>query len=106
MPARSLRKRALTLPKTNVLTTWLQAASIAQPMATLHVRNVPDALYDVLREEAETNGRSIGAEAIHVLTRGLFGRRRRLPRGVRPQAGQSAFDADARAAVAAAQDVA
>ena len=32
-------------------------------MATLHVRNVPDSLYEALRASAEQNGRSIGAQA-------------------------------------------
>jgi plasmid stability protein len=32
-------------------------------MATLHVRNVPDDLYEALREAAEADGRSIGAQA-------------------------------------------
>src|SRR4051794_27035623 len=36
-------------------------------MATLHVRNFPDALYERLRSEAERNGRSIGAETIFLL---------------------------------------
>ena len=36
-------------------------------MATLHVRNFPDALYERLRGNAERNGRSIGAEAIFLL---------------------------------------
>src|SRR4051794_18047127 len=36
-------------------------------MATLHVRNFPDAVYEVLRSRAETNGRSIGAEAVDVI---------------------------------------
>jgi plasmid stability protein len=31
-------------------------------MATLHVRNFPDPVYDALRESAEGNGRSIGSE--------------------------------------------
>jgi ATP-dependent Clp protease ATP-binding subunit ClpC len=36
-------------------------------LATLHVRNFPDALYERLRGNAERNGRSIGAEAIFLL---------------------------------------
>jgi len=36
-------------------------------MATLHVRNVPDELYEELRASAERDGRSIGAEAITLL---------------------------------------
>jgi len=36
-------------------------------MATLHVRNVPDDLYELLRGRAATNDRSIGAETIQLL---------------------------------------
>lgn len=36
-------------------------------MATLHVRNVPDELYELLRERAAANGRSIGAETCQLL---------------------------------------
>jgi antitoxin FitA len=36
-------------------------------MATLHVRNVPDELYEALRARAEREGRSINAETIAVL---------------------------------------
>ena len=36
-------------------------------MATLHVRNVPDQLYERLRERATASGRSIGAEIVVVL---------------------------------------
>jgi plasmid stability protein len=55
-------------------------------MATLHVRNVPDRLYERLRRSAERNGRSIGAETVALLDerlsaergrRGLRGARRR-----------------------------
>jgi plasmid stability protein len=42
-------------------------------MATLHVRNVPDALYARLRADAEHNGRSIGAETIFRLQAALIG---------------------------------
>ncbi|MCO5314823.1 MAG: Arc family DNA-binding protein [Solirubrobacterales bacterium] len=40
-------------------------------MATLYVRNVPTELHDQLRGKAESAGRSINAEAIEVLKRGL-----------------------------------
>jgi plasmid stability protein len=43
-------------------------------MATLHVRNVPDELYEALREEADRDGRSIGAQAVVLLQRALFDR--------------------------------
>ena len=36
-------------------------------MATLHVRNVPDELYELLRDRAAANGRSIGAETCQLL---------------------------------------
>jgi ATP-dependent Clp protease ATP-binding subunit ClpC len=36
-------------------------------LATLHVRNVPDALYESLRRRAAANGRSIGAELVVML---------------------------------------
>ena len=48
-------------------------------MATLHVRNVPDALYEALRARAQARGRSIGNEAIAILAenvaRGVMPRR-------------------------------
>jgi plasmid stability protein len=48
-------------------------------MATLHVRNVPDVLYERLRAAAAEDGRSIGAEAIALLGDGMAwrGERRR-----------------------------
>jgi len=45
-------------------------------VATLHVRNVPDDLYERLREAAEREGRSIGAEALKLIERALFDPRR------------------------------
>lgn len=45
-------------------------------MATLHVRNVPDDLYERLRASAEADGRSIGAEAIQLIRTGLLWRDR------------------------------
>jgi Clp amino terminal domain, pathogenicity island component/Antitoxin FitA-like, ribbon-helix-helix len=59
-------------------------------MATLHVRNVPDQLYERLRERATANRRSIGAEIVVVLEnelgitgvrpwRTMFSRRRTTP---------------------------
>src|SRR4051794_2921998 len=41
-------------------------------MATLHVRNFPDALYARLRASAANNGRSIGAEAVSHLQAALI----------------------------------
>lgn len=40
-------------------------------MATLHVRNVPDTLYERLREQAESENRSLSAEVIILLNRAL-----------------------------------
>jgi plasmid stability protein len=66
---------------------------------TLHVRNVPDDLYDALRRRAEARRTSIGAEAIALLERGLrtelagmreliddYGRRRPRARAGAPSA--------------------
>lgn len=36
-------------------------------MATLHVRNVPEEVYESLRARAQRNGRSINAEALAIL---------------------------------------
>jgi plasmid stability protein len=46
-------------------------------MATLHVRNVPDELYEQLRAAAEQDGRSIGAEAVALLRGAVALRRER-----------------------------
>ena len=45
----------------------MHCASVVQPLATLHVRNVPDDLYELLRGRAAANGRSLGAEAVQLL---------------------------------------
>ena len=37
-------------------------------MATLNIKGFPDELYEVLRERAEREHRSIAAEVIHLLT--------------------------------------
>ncbi len=63
-------------------------------MATLHVRNVPDGLYELLREQAAANGRSIGSEAI-VLLEGVLpadGRIRSLSLGVPRRRGTTPLD--------------
>ena len=49
-------------------------------MATLHVRNVPDSLYEALRRHAEANGRSIGAQAIQLLEHALATQLAQRPR--------------------------
>lgn len=40
-------------------------------MPTLHVRNVPEALYDALRQRAEALGTTLSAEAIAALERAM-----------------------------------
>jgi ATP-dependent Clp protease ATP-binding subunit ClpA/plasmid stability protein len=53
-------------------------------VATLHVRNVPDALYEALRARAQTRGRSIGNEAIAILAENVArGVVQRQPLGLR-----------------------
>jgi len=79
-------------------------------MATLHVRNVPDDLYELLRERAAENDRSIGAETVQLLqehfittrTTKTLGRLRRRPGSQGPFFHR--FTAAARAAVRAAQE--
>jgi hypothetical protein len=72
-------------------------------VATLHVRNVPDQLYETLRATAELEGRSIGAQAVALLQQGLKANvavRQRLRRlGSGPS-----FLIDARRAVVLAQE--
>lgn len=81
-------------------------------MATLHVRNVPDELYELLRERASANGRSIGAETCQLLYERLVatgGRPGPLPfpglrrRPVGPPGPFTRFTAEARQAVVVAQ---
>jgi plasmid stability protein len=80
-------------------------------MATLHVRNVPDTLYEALRASAEHNGRSIGAQAIALLNESLSTNRRGFPffgprlRGQQVEPFQR-FTTEARAVVVEAQRVA
>ena len=81
-------------------------------MATLHVRNVPDDLYELLRERAAANDRSIGAETCQLLYERLVaggGRPRpfAIPGLRRRPVGRpgifSRFTPEARAAVVVAQ---
>ena len=72
-------------------------------MATLHVRNVPDDLYERLRVRAEAEGRSIGAEAVQLLDRQLAGRGLLRRRGGAPSSGGH-MSAAGRAVVASAQE--
>jgi plasmid stability protein len=76
-------------------------------VATLHVRNVPDDLYEGLRANAAVEGRSIGAQAVELLRRALEVRadpgesiRSRFPLGPR----NVRFAKEARRAVVAAQE--
>jgi plasmid stability protein len=77
-------------------------------MATLHVRNVPDDLYELLRERSEENGRSIGAEVVQLLEQALAPRRMRPFSGRHRRRSGSAsaarFTGTARATVVDAQE--
>ena len=81
-------------------------------MATLHVRNVPDELYELLRERAAANGRSIGAETCQLIYERLVaaaGRPRAFPlpgvrrRPVGPPGPFTRFTTEARQAIVVAQ---
>jgi ATP-dependent Clp protease ATP-binding subunit ClpC len=76
-------------------------------MATLHVRNVPEPLYEALRRCAEENGRSIGAQAIALLNESLSTGRRGFPFFGQRSRGTAtpfrAFGEVARSAIADAQ---
>jgi len=73
-------------------------------VATLHVRNVPDDLYDRLRKQAEADGRSIGAETVQLLDQHLGGGGRRGLRRRRGPSGRQRMGASGRAVIAAAQE--
>jgi hypothetical protein len=81
-------------------------------MATLHVRNFPDDVYEALRERAAANDRSIGAEAIQLLRERISGaerRTRRFPMPGRSRRGPGTgmftrFTTGARQAVVSAQE--
>jgi plasmid stability protein len=78
-------------------------------VATLHVRNVPDDLYELLRERAGANDRSIGAETIQLLYERLMVRALPSPgvlfrrRAAQPTGTLTRFTAEARQAVVKAQ---
>ena len=40
-------------------------------MPTIHVRNVPEPVYEALRQRASRNGRSLNAEVVTALTRDI-----------------------------------
>jgi len=79
-------------------------------VATLHVRNVPEALYELLRECAEREGRSIGAQATTLLQQALLSRREvrttmaSLVRGARRTPPGDRFSPRGRRIVARARD--
>lgn len=78
-------------------------------MATLHVRNVPDDLYELLRERAAADDRSIGAETIQLLYERLMVRSAPSPgvlfrrRAAQPTGTLARFTGEARQAVVEAQ---
>ena len=43
-------------------------------MRSLHVRNLPDDLYDALRRAADSEGRSLSSQVVAILTRALADR--------------------------------
>src|SRR5262245_17070514 len=65
----------------------LLAKCYRSPVATLHVRNVPEDVYEALRKRAELEGRSISAATIAIL-------RRALPAAFDPEAFIADVDAD------------
>lgn len=77
-------------------------------MATLHVRNVPDDIYESLRREAQSHGRSIGAEAVQALQERLGqaprARRMGLPRRRQTAGAFARFTPEAQEIVRAAAD--
>ena len=68
-------------------------------MATLHVRKVPDYLYEAIRERAEREGRSIGGEVICLLEEALLAHGLRRRRGL-----LEPFAEEGRQAIVLAQD--
>jgi plasmid stability protein len=73
-------------------------------VATLHVRNVPEPLYELLRDCAEREGRSIGAQATMLLQQALMPMA--MNRGLAPprRFGFQRFHESAREIVVRAQD--
>ena len=68
-------------------------------MATLHVRKVPDYLYEAIRERAEREGRSLGGEVICLLEETLLAEGLRRRRGL-----LEPFAEEGRQAIVLAQD--
>jgi hypothetical protein len=76
-------------------------------VATLHVRNVPEPLYELLRDCAEREGRSIGAQATMLLQQALMPiamSRGMTPGAPTPRFGFRRFTEAARDIVVRAQD--
>jgi hypothetical protein len=75
-------------------------------VATLHVRNVPEPLYELLRECAEREGRSIGAQATTLLQQALMpmAMSRRMMPGPSRRYGFGRFTDAARGVVVRAQE--
>ena len=76
-------------------------------MATLHVRNVPDELYEALWANAAVEGRSIGAQTVTLLQRALEDRasvRERVRTQIESGLGRVRFLKTARRAVVHAQE--
>jgi plasmid stability protein len=76
-------------------------------VATLHVRNVPDLLYEALRANAAVEGRSIGAQTVELLSRALEVRadpRAHVRERFSAASGYMRFRRDARSAIVSAQD--
>jgi ATP-dependent Clp protease ATP-binding subunit ClpA len=71
-------------------------------VATLHVRNVPEPIYELLRDCAEREGRSIGAQAVVFIQQGLLPHATR--RASRRRGGLQRFTSGAREVVVCAQD--
>jgi plasmid stability protein len=65
----------------------LLAKCYLRRVATLHVRNVPEDVYEALRKRAEREGRSISAATVAIL-------RRSLPAAFDPEAFIAEVDAD------------
>jgi len=47
-------------------------------MSTLHVRNVPDGLYETIRRLAQASSRSLSAEVVELLDQAVAEARRRV----------------------------
>jgi hypothetical protein len=72
-------------------------------VATLHVRNVPEPIYELLRDCAEREGRSIGAQAVVFIQQGVLPRAAQRPTR-RRLGGFQQFTGGAREVVVRARD--